>query len=46
MSDPVEVAAFLFMIADGIIVRRLSEPEFDITPVMTQAAATARTLLS
>ena len=45
-SDPIEVAAFLFMIADGIIVRRLSEPEFDITPVMAQAAATARALLS
>lgn len=45
-SDPVEVAAFLFMIADGIIVRRLSEPEFDITPVMAQAAAAARALLS
>jgi AcrR family transcriptional regulator len=45
-ADPVEVAAFLFMIADGIIVRRLSEPEFDITPVMTQAALTARALLS
>jgi AcrR family transcriptional regulator len=45
-SDPVEVAAFLFMIADGIIVRRLSEPEFDMTPVMAQAALTAGALLS
>jgi AcrR family transcriptional regulator len=45
-SDPVEVSAFLFTLADGLTVRRLSEPDFDITPVMEQAAATARALLS
>jgi AcrR family transcriptional regulator len=45
-SDPEAVAAFLFTLADGITVRRLSEPEFDVAPVMEQAVATARALLS
>jgi AcrR family transcriptional regulator len=45
-SDPEEVSAFLFILADGVTVRRLSEPDFDIAPVMEQAVATVRALLS
>ena len=45
-DDPEAVAAFLFVLADGIMVRRLSEPEFDITPLMDHAVTAARALLS
>lgn len=45
-ADPDTVAAFLFALADGLTIRRLSEPEFDIAPVMTQAVAAARAVLS
>ncbi len=44
-AEPDAVAAFLFALADGIIVRRLSEPTLDITPLMTQGVAAARALL-
>ena len=44
-ADPDAVATFLFVLADGVTVRRLTEPEFDIGPVMGQAAAAARALL-
>ncbi len=45
-DDPDAVAAFLFVLADGILVRRLSEPDFDIQPLMEQSVAAARALLS
>jgi AcrR family transcriptional regulator len=45
-ANPETVAAFLFALADGVTVRRLSEPELDIGPLMTQAVAAARALLS
>jgi AcrR family transcriptional regulator len=45
-DDPESVAAFLFVLADGILVRRLSEPEFDVRPLMDKAVAAARALLS
>lgn len=45
-ADPEVVALFLFALADGVTVRRLSEPELDIAPVMDQAVAAARALLS
>ena len=45
-DDPEAVAAFLFVLADGIMVRRLSEPEFDIAPLMDHAVSAARALLS
>ena len=45
-SDPEAVAAFLYVLADGVTVRRLSEPEFDIAPVMQQGVETVRALLS
>ncbi len=44
-ADPGVVAAFLFALADGVTLRRLSEPEFDIGAIMEQAVAAARTLL-
>jgi AcrR family transcriptional regulator len=44
-TDPDAVAAFLFVLADGLTVRRLSEPEFDIWPAMEHAVAAARALL-
>jgi AcrR family transcriptional regulator len=45
-DDPESVAAFLFVLADGILVRRLSEPGFDIQPLMDKAVTAARALLS
>ena len=45
-DDANSVAAFLFVLADGIMIRRLSEPEFDIRPLMDKAVAAARALLS
>jgi AcrR family transcriptional regulator len=44
-ADPDTVATFLFALADGMTIRRLSEPELDIGPVMEQAIAAARALL-
>jgi AcrR family transcriptional regulator len=44
-AEPDVVAAFLFALADGIIVRRLSEPALDIAPLMSQGVAAARALL-
>jgi AcrR family transcriptional regulator len=44
-ADADTVAAFLFALADGVVARRLSEPEFDIAPVMEQAVIAARGLL-
>ena len=45
-DDPESLAAFLFVLADGILVRRLSEPDFDVRPLMDKAVAAARALLS
>ncbi len=45
-ADAETVAAFLFVLADGVTIRRLSEPSLDIGPVMDQAIASARALLS
>ena len=44
-AEPDTVATFLFALADGMTIRRLSEPELDIGPVMEQAIAAARALL-
>ena len=44
-ADPDAIAAFLFALADGLTVRRLSEPGFDIGPAMEQAVDAARALL-
>ena len=39
-------AMFLFALADGVIVRRLSEPDLDIGPLTEQAIAAARAVLN
>jgi AcrR family transcriptional regulator len=43
---PELAAMFLFALADGVIVRRLSEPELDIGPLTEQAILAARAVLS
>jgi len=45
-ADPDVIATFLFALADGVMVRRLSEPDLDIGPVAEQSVAAARALLS
>ena len=44
--DPELAAMFLFALADGVIVRRLSEPELDIGPLTEQGIIAARAVLS
>lgn len=44
-AEPDAVATFLFALADGIMIRRLSEPALDIEPLMSQGVAAARALL-
>jgi AcrR family transcriptional regulator len=44
--EPELAAMFLFALADGVIVRRLSEPELDIAPLTEQAIVAARAVLS
>ena len=39
-------AMFLFALADGIVVRRLSEPELDLGPLIEQGIIAARAVLS
>ena len=45
-TKPEAAATFLYALADGITIRRLSEPELDIGPLVEQAAIAARALLS
>ncbi len=45
-ADANTVATFLFTLADGMTIRRLSEPRLDIGPVMQQAVTATRALLS
>ncbi len=45
-ADAETVAAFMLMLADGITVRRMGEPELDIGPLMEQATIAARAILS
>jgi len=44
--EPELAAMFLFALADGVMVRRLSEPELDIGPLVEQAIIAARAVLS
>lgn len=44
-ADPQDIAGFLFALADGVTVRRLSEPDFDVRPVIGQAVQAARGLI-
>jgi AcrR family transcriptional regulator len=41
-ADPDAAATFLFALADGVTMRRLSEPDLDMAPLMEQAVAAAR----
>jgi len=45
-APPGDVASFLFALADGVTIRRLSEPELDVRPLMDQAVVAARALLA
>ena len=44
-AEPETVALFLFALADGLMMRSLSEPELDVSPAVGQAVAAARALL-
>jgi AcrR family transcriptional regulator len=44
-ADPETAASFLLALADGILVRRLTEPDLEIVALMSQSAAVARELL-
>ncbi|HEY4829004.1 MAG TPA: TetR/AcrR family transcriptional regulator [Solirubrobacteraceae bacterium] len=44
--EPDLAAMFLFALADGVIVRRLSEPDLDIGPLTEQAISAARAVLN
>ena len=45
-GDPEQVAAFLLVLADGVMIRRMSEPEMDVRALMDQAVLAARALLA
>jgi AcrR family transcriptional regulator len=45
-ADADVLAIFLFALADGVTVRKLSEPDLDIAPVVGQAVAAVRAVLS
>jgi AcrR family transcriptional regulator len=45
-ADPVDFAGFLFGLADGIAIRRLSEPELSFEPLLAQAIGAARALVA
>ena len=45
-ADPELAAMFLFALADGVMVRRLSEPDLDISALIEQGITAARAVLS
>jgi AcrR family transcriptional regulator len=45
-ADPDVVAGMLFVLADGVVTRRLAEPDLEMEPLMAQATAAARALLA
>jgi AcrR family transcriptional regulator len=45
-AGPEHVAAFLLALADGVMIRRMSEPGLDARPLMDQAVAAARALIA
>lgn len=45
-AGPDEVASFLLVLADGVMIRRMSEPELDVRALMDQAVLAARALLA
>ena len=44
-ADPDDLASFLLALADGVMIRRMSEPELDVRRLMDQAVGAARALL-
>jgi AcrR family transcriptional regulator len=44
-AEPDVVSTFLFALADGLTIRRLSEPELDLASVIRESVAAARSLL-
>jgi len=44
--DPELAATFLFALADGVMFRRLSEPDLDLSPLIEQGIVAARAVLS
>jgi AcrR family transcriptional regulator len=44
--DPELAATFLFALADGVMFRRLSEPDLDLGPLIEQGIVAARAVLS
>jgi hypothetical protein len=44
--EPELAAMFLFALADGVMVRRLSEPELDLSALIEQGIIAARAVLS
>jgi AcrR family transcriptional regulator len=45
-GEPDDVASFLFVLADGVMIRRMSEPALDVRRLMDQAVVAARALLA
>ena len=45
-AEPDEVATFLLALADGVMIRRMSEPALDVHRLMDQGVAAARALLA
>jgi AcrR family transcriptional regulator len=45
-ADPTDFAGFLFVLADGMVIRRLSEPDLSLEPLLEQAIAAARALVA
>jgi AcrR family transcriptional regulator len=45
-ADPVDFSGFLFGLADGMAIRRLSEPELSLEPLLAQAIGAARALVA
>jgi len=45
-AGPDEVASFLLVLADGVMIRRMSEPDLDVRALMDQAVLAARALLA
>jgi AcrR family transcriptional regulator len=45
-ADPVDLAGFLFGLADGMAIRRLSEPGLSLEPLLAQAIGAARALVA
>ncbi len=45
-AEPDDVAGFLLVLADGVMIRRMSEPALDVRRLMDQAVVAARALLA